>query len=111
MGNSGTSDLLGHILQCCRVGECGKDNCDLSIFISCLIMMYKYYSCLGFPPTKYNEAVKDINNEIFNNMTYFVKHCLHVNCLQVFLYTMISTDLQSMGRSSFYQLYDTHGFL
>ena len=45
-------------------------------------MMYKYYSCIGFFPIKNNEEVKDVHNEIFNNIPHFVKNRLHVDCLQ-----------------------------
>ena len=44
-------------------------------------MIYKHYSRLGDFPIKQNEEVKDIHNEIFNNILHFIKNCLHVDCL------------------------------
>ena len=52
LGNSGTSDLLLHIVQWCGTCSVGKEKHDLPIFIYCSVMMYKYYSCLGFFPIK-----------------------------------------------------------
>ena len=45
-------------------------------------MMYKYYSRLGIFPNKHNEDGKNIHDEIFNNLPYFIKNRLHVDCLQ-----------------------------
>ena len=50
--------------------------------IYCSVIIYKYYSRLGFLPTKHKQKVKDISNEIFNNITHLIKSCLNVNCLQ-----------------------------
>ena len=48
----------------------------------CSHMIYKYYSCLVFFLIKHNEEVKDIYNEIFNNIPHFIKNHLPVDCLQ-----------------------------
>ena len=45
-------------------------------------MIYKYNSCLGFIAIKNNEEVKDMHNEIFNNIPHFIKTFIRVNCLQ-----------------------------
>ena len=45
-------------------------------------MMYRYYSHLGFLPIKHNEEGKYINSKIFNNIPYFIKNLIRVNCLQ-----------------------------
>ena len=47
-----------------------------------LCMMYKNYSSLGILLIKYNEEGNHILNEIFNNISYLIKTCLCVNCLQ-----------------------------
>ena len=48
----------------------------------CSGMMNKYYSCLGLSLIKNNEEGKYIHNEIFNNISHFIKNCLRVNFLQ-----------------------------
>ena len=90
MGNSGTSDLLLHTVQCWRACAVNEENKALPMVLECSHMMYKYYSCLGFHPIEHNEEGKDIHNEIFNNMQHFIKNRLHVDVFQdVFLFTRI----------------------
>ena len=43
--------------------------------------MYKYYPHLGGVLIKQNEEVKDMHNEIFNDIPNFIKNCLRVNFL------------------------------
>ena len=50
LGNTGTVDLLLHIVQCWCACAVDKGNCDLSIVIYCSGILYKYYSSLGFLP-------------------------------------------------------------
>ena len=45
-------------------------------------MVYKYHSCFVFFSIKQNHEGKYIHNEIFNNIPYFDKTRLHVNCLK-----------------------------
>ena len=44
--------------------------------------MYKYYSRLWVFLIKSNNEGKYIHNKIFNNIPYFIKNRLHVDCLQ-----------------------------
>ena len=44
--NSGTADLLLHIVQCCRVCAVNEENQALVMVLYCSHIMYKYYSCL-----------------------------------------------------------------
>ena len=74
--NSGTADLLLHKVQCwcsCAVDE---DKRALPMVIYCSDMIYNYYSCLDFPPTKNNTEGKDIHNEIFKNIPHYSKNFL-----------------------------------
>ena len=48
LGNSGTADLLLHILKCWRAGAVDEEKQYLSMVLYCSDMMYKYYSRLGF---------------------------------------------------------------
>ena len=52
------------------------------MFMYFLVMVYEYHSRLGFLSIKHDEEGKDIHNDIFNNIPYFIKNCLHFNCLQ-----------------------------
>ena len=52
------------------------------MFLYCLVMIYKYYSRLGFIPTKHNEEGRYIHNKILNNISHSIKHFPRVNCLQ-----------------------------
>ena len=40
----------------------------------CSVMVYNYYSFIGFLPIKHNEEGKDTHNGIFNNIPYFIKN-------------------------------------
>ena len=82
MVNSGTSDLLLHILQCWRVCTVNEENQALPLVLYCSHTLYKHYSRLIFPPIKYNKERENIHNEVFNKISYFIKNCLHVDCLQ-----------------------------
>ena len=44
--------------------------------------MYKYYHYIGLFPIKKNEKGKYIHNKKFNNIPYFIKYRLYVDCLQ-----------------------------
>ena len=48
----------------------------------CLHIMYKYYYPIGFSPIKDKEEGKNIHNEIFNKITFFIKNHLHAYFLQ-----------------------------
>ena len=48
MENSGISDFLFHIVQYCRVCVVNKENWVISLVLYRSVMMYKYYSCIGF---------------------------------------------------------------
>ena len=48
----------------------------------CSVMVYNYYSFIGFLPIKHNEEGKDTHNGIFNNIPYFIKNWININCLQ-----------------------------
>ena len=48
----------------------------------CTHMMYKYYSHIGFSLIKHNKEGKDIHNEIFNNIPYFIQKCPQVDFIQ-----------------------------
>ena len=52
MENSGTLDLLLHIIQCWRECEVNEEIWYLTMLLYCSHMMYKYYSYLGFPPNQ-----------------------------------------------------------
>ena len=77
--NLGKTNLLLHIVQCWHVFEVDKENWGLTIVLYCLGIIYKYYSRLGFIPTKQKQDGKQIHNEIFNNIPHFIKNSLHVN--------------------------------
>ena len=81
-GNSGTADLLLHIVKCWRACAVNEENLTIPMFLYCYGMMYKYYSCLWFFPIKHNEEGKYIHSEIFNSIIHFIKNRLHVYCIQ-----------------------------
>ena len=83
--NSGTADLLLHIVQCWRVCEANQENQSLPLILYSLQMMYKYYFRLGFPPIKHNKEGKDIHNEIFNNIAYLSKTVCILIIFNIFL--------------------------
>ena len=58
MGNSGTSDLLLHMVKCWRVCAVNEENQALNLVLYCSHMMYTNYSPLGFSPIKHNEETK-----------------------------------------------------
>ena len=62
MENSGTEYLSLHIVKCWRACEINEENKALPLVLYCSYMIYKYYSCLGFTPIKYNEKGKKIHN-------------------------------------------------
>ena len=45
-------------------------------------IMYKYHYHIGSFPIKHNYEVKYVHSEIFNNIPYFIKNHLRVDCLQ-----------------------------
>ena len=53
--NSGTSDLLLKILQCCRACAFDEDKQVLPMVLYCSGMMYKYYSGIGFLQINHKE--------------------------------------------------------
>ena len=55
LGNSGTSYILLHIVQCWRAYAVDKEKQSLPMIIYCSQTMYKYYSHIGFYPIKHNE--------------------------------------------------------
>ena len=55
MGNSGTSDLLLHILECWSACAVNEGNQALPLVMYCSHMMYKYYFHHGFLPIKHNK--------------------------------------------------------
>ena len=50
MGNSGTSDLVLHIVQCFRACALNEENQDIPLVLYFSHMVYTYYSRLGFYP-------------------------------------------------------------
>ena len=80
--NSGTTDLLFHIVQCLRTCSVNEENWALYIVLYCSHMMYEYNYCLGFSPIKHNEEGKYIHNEIFNNIPHFIRNRQRVDFLQ-----------------------------
>ena len=82
MGNSVTSYLLLHILQCWRGCEVDEKYWSLPMVLKCSHMMYKYYSGIGLPPIKQKEERKIIHNGIFNNIPNFIKNSLNVDYIK-----------------------------
>ena len=70
------------MVQCWRAGAVDEENWYLHMVLYCSHMMYKYYSRLGFSTRKHNENVKDIHNEIFNNVPHFIKNRVCADCIQ-----------------------------
>ena len=62
LGNSGTSDLLLHILQCWHKCANDEENWALIMVLQCLHKMYRYYSRLWFFSIKQNKKRKDTHN-------------------------------------------------
>ena len=60
--NTGTVDLLLHIVHCWSTCAVDEEKYAVPVVLYCSGMMYKYYSCLGFFPIKYNEEGKYIHN-------------------------------------------------
>ena len=85
MENSGTAELLFHIVQCCTTYASDGNKWDLPMVLHCSGIMYKYYSCLGGFGIKHNEVVKDIINIIYYNIPHFIKKHLHVDCIKELL--------------------------
>ena len=56
--NSGTEDLLLHIVQCWREFSFNEEKLKLPIFMCFLVKMYRYYSYLGCFSIKNNEERK-----------------------------------------------------
>ena len=52
MVNSGTENLLLHMLQCWRSCLVDEEKRSLPMVLYCLGIMYKYYYHLGFLPIK-----------------------------------------------------------
>ena len=59
--NSGTEDLLLHIVQRWRVCAVNEENWALTMVLHCLHMMYKYNSCPGFSQS--NTMSKEIYSQ------------------------------------------------
>ena len=55
MMNSGTGDLLLHIVQFWRAWAVNEEHKSLPMVLCCSQIMYKYYYRLGFFPIKHNE--------------------------------------------------------
>ena len=53
--NSGTADLLLHMVKCWPAYAVNKENQALPLVLYCSHTMYKYYSRLGFITIKHNE--------------------------------------------------------
>ena len=81
LGNSGTEDLSLHIIQCWFSCVVGKEKRSLPMVLYCSVIIYKYYSRLGFIPIKHNEEGGNIHNEIFNILPHFIQNCPRVNFL------------------------------
>ena len=82
LGNSGTADLLLHILQYWSACAVDEENQAVPMVMYCSHMMYKYYSFIGFSPIIHNGEEKTIQNELFNNIPHFIKNRLRVDCIQ-----------------------------
>ena len=62
--NSGTEDLLLHIVQCWRACAVYEDKQGLPMVLYCSGMMYKYYYRLRFPP------IRKMRKEKISKMKY-----------------------------------------
>ena len=80
--NSGTEDLLLHIVKCQSACEVDEEKQDLPMVMYCLHMNYKYYDTIGFPPIKHSEEIKYTKIEMFKNIQHLIKTRLHVDCIQ-----------------------------
>ena len=80
--NSGTSDLLLHVVQCWRAYAADEEKQALTMVMYCSGMIYKYYSHLGFLSINTQQGRENIHHEIFNNIPHFIKNRLHVNFIQ-----------------------------
>ena len=85
LGNSGTADLLLHIVLYWSACEADEEKWSLPMVLYCSDMMYTYYYRLGFYPIKNNEEGKNIHNEIFNNIPHFIKKFCMLIVFNMFL--------------------------
>ena len=80
--NTGTAYLLPPIVKCWCSCAVDKYKWYIPMVLYCSYIMYTYYSCLGFFPSKQNEEGKYIQNKIFNNIPHFIKNRFRVKCLK-----------------------------
>ena len=82
MENSGTADLLLHIVKRWHVCTVNEENQDLPLVIYCSHKMYKYYSRLGFYPINTTRERNKKTQRNIQQYNAFHQKGLHVDCLQ-----------------------------